>query len=158
MSCELSTSLAIIIQSLFQCRSILWAFLLFLLSLSAVQCVGNEGNFLEDLSYFQEDESVIQDDNIESDLQFYEGNEEELESSNMKLAEGMLDEDTSSMNDSQIQVAYQNGWRGSLRFTCRRGRALNHVGSIYSKKYKDRRWYFSCKRVSVLCYCPLQLR
>lgn len=93
---------------------------------------------------------MIQDDDTESghDLQFYEGDEEELESTSMKLAEGMLDEGMSSMNDSQIQVAYQNRWRGSLRFTCRRGRALNHVESIHSKRRKDRRWHFSCKRVS----------
>ena len=96
------------------------------------------------------DESVIQNDTTEPDFQLCEEKEENLESTNIEHAEGLLDEDMSSKNDSQIQVSYKNKWRGPLRFTCTRGRALNHVESKHSKRREDRRWHFSCKRVSAL--------
>ena len=64
------------------------------------------------MSFLQEDQSVIQDDNTESDFQFYEGNEENPETNNINfdLAEDMLDEDMLPENDGQIQVnvEYQN--------------------------------------------------
>ena len=113
-----------------------------------------EGN-KEDLSYFQEDESVIQEDPTESDLQYYEGNKEELESTN-ELVQKMWDEEMSLDSDGQIQlqVIYKNNWHEKLNFTCRKGRALTHIESVYDETKTDRRWYFLCTRkiVSTLLY------
>ena len=119
-----------------QCRSILWAVLLSLLSLSAAQCSEkNEENVFEDLSFFQEDESLIQDDNTESDFKFYEGNEEDLETTNINfdLAEEMLDEDMPPENEGQIQ-GYQYELQGNLTFKCDKGHALHHIKSEYDAK------------------------
>ena len=144
-----------------QCRSILWAVLLSLLSLSAAQCSEkkNEETVFEDLSFFQEDESVIQDDNMESDFQFYEGNEDDLESTNTNLdfAEEMLDEDMPPENDGQIQD-YKNVLQGVLTFKCKEGYALRHIKSEYDSTKKDRRWDLDCtpKSVSALYNSPLQ--
>ena len=110
----------------------------------------NEGNVFEDLSYFQEDESVIQDDNTESDLQFYEGNEEEIESTNINLnhAEEMLDDGMFTENAGQIQEEYLNDLHYEVERKCKKNQALTYVKSIYSGQKNDRQWIFECGRVS----------
>ena len=100
---------------------------------------------------------MIQEDNTESDFQFYEGNEEELETNNINfdLAEDMLDEDMPRENDGQIQD-YKNELYKDLTFKCEDGQALRRIKSEYEKK--DRRWDFGCtpRTVSALYYSPLQ--
>ena len=89
----------------FQCRSTLWAVLLSLLCVTVAKpYYEDEGEFFD---FFQDDESVIQD---EADFQYMN---EAQENTNKEFAEEMEDSKEHMKNDAKIQN-YQNYLKGGL--------------------------------------------
>ena len=97
--------------TLFQCRSTLWAVLLsFLCVTVAKPYYENEGEFFDSRSFFQDDESVIQD---EADFQYIN---EAKENTNLEFADEMSDCEARMENYGEIQRVV-----GDPEFTCKRG-------------------------------------